>query len=36
MLGEGILNGCKQDRNDPMYAIVDRNVRKVVSEYASR
>ena len=36
MLGERILSGCKQDRNDLMYAIVDRNVRKVVAEYANR
>lgn len=34
MLGEGILKGCTQDRNDLMYAIVDRNVRKVVAEQA--
>ena len=34
MLGEGILKGCEQDRNDLMYAIVDRNVRKVVAEQA--
>ena len=36
MLGEGILKGCTQDRNDLMYAIVDRNVRKVVAEHANR
>ena len=36
MLGEGILESCTQDRNDLMYAIVDRNVRKVVMEYAKR
>lgn len=35
MLGEGILKGCTQDRNDLMYAIVDRNVRKVVAEHAN-
>ena len=35
-LGEGILTSCKQDRNDLMYAIVDRNVRKVVAENANR
>jgi hypothetical protein len=35
-LGEGILSGCTQDRNDLMYAIVDRNVRKVVAEHANR
>ncbi len=36
MLGEGILKGCEQDRNDLMYAIVDRNVRKVVAEHANK
>ena len=36
MLGEGILKGCTQDRNDLMYAIVDRNVRKVVAEHANK
>ena len=36
MLGEGILKGCTQDRNDLMYAIVDRNVRKVVMELSKR
>jgi hypothetical protein len=36
MLGEGILKGCEQDRNDLIYAIVDRNVRKVVAEHANR
>jgi hypothetical protein len=35
MLGEGILKGCMQDRNDLMYAIVDRNVRKVAAEHAN-
>jgi hypothetical protein len=36
MLGEGVLKGCTQDRNDLMYAIVDRNVRKVVAEHANQ
>jgi hypothetical protein len=36
MLGEGILASCAQDRNDLMYAIVDRNVRKVAMEYSKR
>lgn len=36
MLGEGILESCTQDRNDLMYAIVDRNVRKVVMELSKR
>ena len=35
-LGEGILKSCAQDRNDLMYAIVDRNVRKVVAEHPNR
>jgi hypothetical protein len=33
-LGNGILKACASDRNDLMYAVIDRNVRRIAMEHA--